>query len=187
MEQRRLEFSSFFSPLPGMGVGMNVPDMAAYPHYPPHYPYQVSESSTLFLKKKNFYLLNGFTLSFVFLNKQGASSLSQHDQYASQHMAIHNAAASEMAANQSIGSIGTSIPSLAAQQQHYPIPNLGTAVSSSMHLTNSSHDSDVLGAASTNYKTDEDMMYYSVSYCAMQYSWLFVLIQWEEAKEPKLY
>lgn len=102
-------------------------------------------------------------------------------------MAIHNAAASEMAANQSIGSIGTSIPSLAAQQQHYPIPNLGTAVSSSMHLTNSSHDSDVLGAASTNYKTDEDMMYYSVSYCAMQYSWLFVLIQWEEAKEPKLY
>lgn len=77
-------------------------------------------------------------------------------------MAIHNVTASEMGANQTIGSIGTPIPALATQQPHYAIPNLGTAVSSSMHLTNSSHDSDVLGAAS-NYKSDHDMMYYSVN------------------------
>lgn len=85
--------------------------------------------------------------------------MSQHDQYASQHMAIHNVAAGEMGANQAIGSIGAPIPSLAAQQPHYAIPNLGTAVSSSMHLTNSSHENDVLGAAS-NYKSDHDMNMY---------------------------
>lgn len=41
MEQRRLDIASLFSPLPGMGVGMNVSDMASYSHYPPHYSYQV--------------------------------------------------------------------------------------------------------------------------------------------------
>lgn len=76
-------------------------------------------------------------------------------------MALHNMAAGEMSANHTIGSIGASIPSLAAQQPHYGIPNLGTAVSSSMHLTNSSHDSDVLGAAS-NFKGEHEM-YFSVS------------------------
>lgn len=68
----------------------------------------------------------------------------------------------DMGANQSIGSMGSSIGPLASQQPHYATPNLGSAVSSSMHLTNSSHDSDVLGATS-NYKTEHDMMnYYSV-------------------------
>lgn len=38
---RRLDIASLF-PLPGMGVGMNVSDMASYSHYPPHYSYQVS-------------------------------------------------------------------------------------------------------------------------------------------------
>lgn len=61
-------------------------------------------------------------------------------------------------ANQSTlppGSIG--VP---PQQPHYVGSNLGSAVSSSMHLTNSSHDSD--GGVS-GYKMDSEMMYYSVS------------------------
>lgn len=49
---------------------------------------------------------------------------------------------------------------LPPQQSYYPSANLGTAVSSSMHLTNSSHDSDV-GAAS-GYKMDQELQYYSV-------------------------
>ncbi|XP_031620894.1 segmentation protein cap'n'collar isoform X2 [Contarinia nasturtii] len=88
---------------------------------------------------------------------QGASSLPQHDQYGGhQHMAVHNVSTGDMGANQPISSIGP----LSTQRQHYATPNLGSAVSSSMHLTNSSHDSDVLGATS-NYKTEHDMMYYS--------------------------
>lgn len=76
-------------------------------------------------------------------------------------MALHNVSASDMGANQTIGSIGSAIPPIPTQQSHYATPNLGSAVSSSMHLTNSSHDGDVLGATS-NYKTEHDMMYYSV-------------------------
>lgn len=72
-------------------------------------------------------------------------------------MALHNVSTGDTGANQSIPTI-TSLPS---QRQHFATPNLGSAVSSSMHLTNSSHDSDVLGATS-NYKTEHDMMYYSV-------------------------
>lgn len=52
MEQRRLDIATLFSPLPGMGVGMNVSDMASYSHYPPHYSYQVS-SIILIPKKKS--------------------------------------------------------------------------------------------------------------------------------------
>lgn len=69
-------------------------------------------------------------------------------------MALHN----DMSANQTIGTI----PSLPSQQSHYATPNLGSAVSSSMHLTNSSHENDVLGATS-NYKSEHEMMYYTVT------------------------
>lgn len=50
-------------------------------------------------------------------------------------------------------------------QPHYG-HNLGSAVSSSMHLTNASHEAEVgAGAAgATNaYKMEHDMMYYSVN------------------------
>lgn len=94
---------------------------------------------------------------------QGASSLSQHDQYGGhQHMALHNVSTGDMSANQSIPTIAP------LQRSHYATPNLGSAVSSSMHLTNSSHDSDVLGATS-NYKTEHDMMYYSVIMMTQSY------------------
>lgn len=46
-------------------------------------------------------------------------------------------------------------------QPHYG-HNLGSAVTSSMHLTNSSHDSADNNSTS-GYKIDHDMMYYSVS------------------------
>lgn len=151
MEQRRLDIASLFSPLPGMSVGMNVSDMATYSHYPPHYSYQVNTSN--YFRNANHLLTQSIS------NMQGATSLPQHDQYtAHQHMALSG----DMGANQMVGSIGSTIPPMPTQQSHYASPNLGTAVSSSMHLTNSSHENDVLGATST-YKSDHDMMYYSVS------------------------
>lgn len=52
---------------------------------------------------------------------------------------------------------------LPPQQSYYPSANLGTAVSSSMHLTNSSHDSDVGGASGYN-KIDQELQYYSVGF-----------------------
>lgn len=159
MERGRLDITSLF-PLPGMGVGMNVSDMASYPHYPPHYSYQVGAPLPKhFISSNN---KNRILFKYIENNCQGASPLQQHDQYAAhQHMALHNVSASDMGANQTIGSIGPTIPPISSQQSHYATPNLGSAVSSSMHLTNSSHESDVLGAIS-NYKTEHDMMYYSV-------------------------
>ncbi|KAM7362055.1 NFE2 like bZIP transcription factor cap-n-collar isoform 2-T5 [Cochliomyia hominivorax] len=63
-----------------------------------------------------------------------------------------------------------SLGDLCSTQPHYG-HNLGSAVSSSMHLTNSSHDSDVsgvgagaVGGSGANlgaYKMEHDMMYYS--------------------------
>lgn len=78
----------------------------------------------------------------------------QHDQFAHPHsqIALHNASLADLGAAQSTLPLGP-------QQSHYA-PNVGTAVSSSMHLTNSSHETDV-GAA--GYKMDHDLMYYTVS------------------------
>lgn len=58
MEQRRLDLTTFLSPLPGLG--MDVSDMASYPHYPPHYSYQVSIQHVDFVLTPSFYctLLN---------------------------------------------------------------------------------------------------------------------------------
>jgi len=52
-----------------------------------------------------------------------------------------------------------SLGDLCPSQPHYG-HNLGSAVSSSMHLTNASHDTDA--ASSGAYKMEHDMMYYSV-------------------------
>lgn len=89
-------------------------------------------------------------------------------------MALHNVSSGDMGANQPISTIAP----LSTQRQHYATPNLGSAVSSSMHLTNSSHDSDVLGATS-NYKTEHDMMYYSVNI-----KWTYYHFQWDYKKKP---
>lgn len=59
-----------------------------------------------------------------------------------------------------------SLGELCSTQPHYG-HNLGSAVTSSMHLTNSTHESDVsgvgAGAVGGAYKMEHDMMYYSVS------------------------
>lgn len=67
-------------------------------------------------------------------------------------MALHNASLAELGAAQ------TTYPP--NSQQSLYAPNLGTAVSSSMHLTNPSHESEV---GATGYKMDHEMMYYPVS------------------------
>lgn len=74
-----------------------------------------------------------------------ASMQPQHGQYPHHHphsVLHHNA----------------SLVDIGASQPHYG-PNLGSAVATSMHLTNSSSESD----GATGYKMDHDMMYYSVS------------------------
>lgn len=57
--------------------------------------------------------------------------------------------------DQTTGSVATSIAPI---QSQYPPANLGSAISSGMNLTN--YD-EQLGAS--NYKTENDMLYYSVS------------------------
>lgn len=119
------------------------------------------------------------------MNIQGPSPLQQqqHDQYA-EHMQLHN----DIGANQPIGSIapqgshqsqyttansgsgmsrgarvdqttGNVATSIVPIQSQYPPVNLGSAISSGINLT--SYDDQVLGAS--NYKTENDMLYYSVS------------------------
>ncbi|XP_058982995.1 segmentation protein cap'n'collar isoform X1 [Musca domestica] len=88
-------------------------------------------------------------------------SAPQHAQYPPPpphpHHHHHAAAAAMLHPNASLGD-------LCSTQPHYG-HNLGSAVSSSMHLTNSTHDSDVTGvgagAVGGAYKMEHDMMYYS--------------------------
>lgn len=82
----------------------------------------------------------------LFTRQQNSGPLPPNSQFAHPHphaAVLHNA---------TLADLGT-------QQPHYGA-NLGTAVSSSMHITNAAHESE--GAA--GYKMDHDnMMYYSVS------------------------
>lgn len=86
--------------------------------------------------------------------------MSQHSQFSHHHhhphshpAVLHNASLAEIA-------------SQPASSHHYS-SNLGSAVASSMHLTNSTSETD---AGNSSYKMEHDMMYYSVS--AM--TWSFV-------------
>lgn len=78
--------------------------------------------------------------------------MSQHSQFGHHHhhprahpAVLHNASLAEIA-------------SQPASSLHYG-SNLGSAVASSMHLTNSTSETD---AGNTTYKMEHDMMYYSV-------------------------
>ncbi|XP_062703305.1 segmentation protein cap'n'collar isoform X2 [Aedes albopictus] len=71
---------------------------------------------------------------------QANGAIPQHGQYHS-HAVLQNA---------SLADIGPTQP--------YYAPNLGSAVASSMHLTNSTSETD---AGATGYKMDHEMMYYS--------------------------
>ncbi|XP_065073145.1 segmentation protein cap'n'collar isoform X2 [Ochlerotatus camptorhynchus] len=72
---------------------------------------------------------------------QATGAIPQHGQYHSHAAVLQNA---------SLADIGPTQP-------HYG-PNLGSAVSTSMHLTNSTSETD---AGATGYKMDHEMMYYS--------------------------
>ncbi|XP_055634848.1 segmentation protein cap'n'collar isoform X2 [Toxorhynchites rutilus septentrionalis] len=72
---------------------------------------------------------------------QATGAIPQHSQYHSHAAVLQNA---------SLADIGPTQP-------HYG-PNLGSAVSTSMHLTNSTSETD---AGATGYKMDHEMMYYS--------------------------
>lgn len=75
---------------------------------------------------------------------QATVPMSQHGQFTHHpHSVLHH--------NASLAELGPTQP-------HYG-PNLGSAVATSMHLTNSSSETD--GASA--YKMDPEMMYYSVS------------------------
>ncbi|CAD6995320.1 unnamed protein product [Ceratitis capitata] len=140
MEQRLQDIASFFNPISGMGVVGGVSDMPPYPHYPTH-PYSYQSAAGI------------------------PAPPPQHAQYPppppphphhphSHHAMLH--------ANATLGDICT------PTQPHYG-HNLGSAVTSSMHLTNASHDADggasaSAGAAGGNvgaYKMEHDMMYYT--------------------------
>lgn len=76
---------------------------------------------------------------------QATGSIPQHaGQYHSHAAVLQNASLAELGGN--------------AGQPYYAAPNLGSAVSSSMHLTNSTSETD---AGATGYKMEHEMMYYS--------------------------
>lgn len=80
---------------------------------------------------------------------QAATPISQHGPQFPHHHPHH----SMLHHNASLADMGPTQP-------HYG-PNLGSAVASSMHLTNSSSETD---AGATGYKLEHDMMYYSVCF-----------------------
>ena len=129
----------------GMGVGdMSSHAAAAAAHYSPHhYPYQVNLD--------NQFIKTYFHWQFFY--SQAGSAMSQHSQFSHHHhhphshpAVLHNASLAEIA-------------SQPAPSHHYS-SNLGSAVASSMHLTNSTSETD---AGNSTYKMEHDMMYYSVS------------------------
>lgn len=80
----------------------------------------------------------------------------QHAQFSHHHhpshpAVLHNASLAEIAQ--------APVPHHLGGQSPYS-SNLGSAVASSMHLTNSTSETD---AGNTPYKMEHDMMYYSVS------------------------
>lgn len=147
MEQRWQDLANLlsFPPAMGMGVGdMSSHAAAAAAHYSPHhYPYQVNLDDK-FIKT---------CFHWQFFYSQAGSAMSQHSQFSHHHhhphshpAVLHNASLAEIA-------------SQPAPSHHYS-SNLGSAVASSMHLTNSTSETD---AGNSTYKMEHDMMYYSVS------------------------
>jgi nuclear factor erythroid 2, invertebrate len=80
--------------------------------------------------------------------------MSQHSQFSHHHhhphshpAVLHNASLAEIASQPT--------------SSHHYSSNLGSAVATSMHLTNSTSETD---AGNSTYKMEHDMMYYSVSF-----------------------
>jgi len=141
--ERLQDFATYFSPIPSMVGG--VSDMSPYPHHYPGYSYQATPS-------------NG-----------APGTPGQHGQYGSGATAPlqpppppppHHAAMLHHP-NAALGDI------CPTGQPHYG-HNLGSAVTSSMHLTNSSHEADGAAAAAAAYKVEHDLMYYGVSKISLE-------------------
>lgn len=88
-----------------------------------------------------------------FRHLQTSGAMSQHSQFGHHHhhphshpAVLHNASLAEIASQPT--------------SSHHYSSNLGSAVASSMHLTNSTSETD---AGNASYKMEHDMMYYSVS------------------------
>lgn len=86
----------------------------------------------------------------------GPMSTQHHGQFPHHHHAVlHNASLADL-----------------GHQPHY-VHNLGSAVASSMHLTNSSSETD---AGATAYKMEHDnMMYYSVSWIFFNFNFYIII------------
>lgn len=81
------------------------------------------------------------------MSQHSHSQFSHHHHHPHSHPAVlHNASLAEIA-------------SQPASSHHYS-SNLGSAVATSMHLTNSTSETD---AGNSTYKMEHDLMYYSVS------------------------
>ncbi|XP_017142591.1 segmentation protein cap'n'collar isoform X2 [Drosophila miranda] len=151
--ERLQDFATYFSPIPSMVGG--VSDMPPYPHHPhyPGYSYQSSPS-------------NGAAGGGPIPPVPG-----QHGQYGSPATAAlqppppppppHHAAMLHHP-NAALGDLCSA--TAASGQPHYG-HNLGSAVTSSMHLTNSSHEAEgaaaAAAAAGNAYKMEHDLMYYA--------------------------
>lgn len=79
--------------------------------------------------------------------------MSQHNQFGHHHHHPHSHPA--VLHNASLAEIASQPPA-----SHHYSSNLGSAVASSMHLTNSTSETD---AGNTTYKMEHDMMYFSVT------------------------
>lgn len=147
VEHRWQDLASMFSFPTGIGMGeMSSHAAAAAAHYSPHYPYQVCWK-LLFLVNLVFLQL------FVYSLNQASGPMSQHSQLGHHH---HHHPHSAVLHNASLADIA----SQPAGPHHYG-SNLGSAVASSMHLTNSTSETD---AGNQTYKMEHDpMMYFTVS------------------------
>lgn len=159
--ERLQDLATYFSPIPSMGVS----EMPYPPPPPPHYTgYSYQSSASAMPPSAQHAAQYGQAAA-------AAATLAPpppppHHGHGHGHGHGHHAAAM-LHANSTLGDLCSA--AAAGGQPHYG-HNLGSAVTSSMHLTNSSHDADGAAAAAaaaaahagSNYKMEHEMMYYAV-------------------------
>ncbi|EDV94476.1 GH21438 [Drosophila grimshawi] len=149
-----MDLATYFSPIPTMGVVGGVSDMPPYASHYTGYSYQGPTGAAA----------PGMPPSAAQQYGQAAvaaPSLPPPPPPHHSHGHSHGHHAAMLHANSTLGD-------LCSSQPHYG-HNLGSAVSSSMHLTNASHEADAAAsaaaaaaaAASSNYKMEHEMMYYA--------------------------
>ncbi|KAM8706475.1 hypothetical protein ACLKA7_010704 [Drosophila subpalustris] len=154
--ERLQDLATYFSPIPSMGVVGGVSEMPPYPPHYSSYSYQSPASSGQHAAP--------YGQAAATLPPPPPPHHSHGHSHGHSHSHGHHAAM-----------LGDLCPT-AGGQPHYG-HNLGSAVSSSMHLTNSSHDADgaaaaaaAAAAAGSNYKMEHEMMYYANTSADMNHS-----------------